>query len=97
MLYYTTDEFVYVLPSAIMECGNKSHQRLLAFVLAKVQVTASTGKRGKYNITKYSILSLFSMPNIHVFYFMKAILGLIFRNSSISAEELKYSILELFK
>ena len=47
MLYYTADEFVCVLPSAIMEGRNKSHQRLLAFVLAKVQVMASTGKRGK--------------------------------------------------
>ena len=28
---------------------------------------------------------------------MKAILGLIFQNNSISAEELKYSILELFR
>ena len=39
-----------VLPSAITERGNKSHQRLLAFVLAKVQVMASTGKKGKYNM-----------------------------------------------
>ena len=43
MLYYTADEFVCVLPSAITEGGNKS------FVLAKTQVTVSTGKRGKYN------------------------------------------------
>ena len=49
MLYYTADEFVCVLPSAITEGGNKSHQRILAFVLAKAQVMASTGKRGKYN------------------------------------------------
>ena len=50
LLYYTMDEFVCVLPSAVMEGGNKSHQRILAFVLAKVQVTVSTGKRGKYNM-----------------------------------------------
>ena len=50
LLYYTADEFVCVLPSAITEGGNKSHQRILAFVLAKAQVTASTGKRGKYNM-----------------------------------------------
>ena len=49
MLYYTVEEFVCVLPSAVTEGGNKSHQRILAFVLAKAQVTASTGKRGKYN------------------------------------------------
>ena len=49
MLYYTVDDFVCVLPSAITEGGNKSHQRILAFVLAEAQVTASTGKRGKYN------------------------------------------------
>ena len=53
MLYYTTDEFVCVLPSAITEGGNKSHQRILAFVLAKAQVTASTGKRGKCNTGHY--------------------------------------------
>ena len=50
LLYYTADEFDCVLPSAITEGGNKSHQRILAFVLAKAQVTASTGKRGKYNM-----------------------------------------------
>ena len=50
MLYYTTDEFVCVLPSAITEGGNKSHQRILACVLTKVQVMASTGNRGKYNM-----------------------------------------------
>ena len=44
------EEFVCVLPSAITEGGNKSHQRILAFVLAKVQVMASTGKRDKYNM-----------------------------------------------
>ena len=57
MLYYTVDEFVCVLPSAKMEGGIKFHQGILAFVLAKAQVTVSTGKRGKYN----SILCLFSM------------------------------------
>ena len=45
-----TDTFVCVLPSAVTEGGNKFQQRILAFVLAKAQVTASTGKRGKYNM-----------------------------------------------
>ena len=45
-----TDTFVCVLPSAVTEGGNKFQQRILAFVLAKVQVTASTGKRGKHNM-----------------------------------------------
>ena len=42
--------FVCVQPSTVMEGGNKFQQRILAFVLAKAQVTASTGKRGKYNM-----------------------------------------------
>ena len=46
-----TDTFVCVLPSTVTEGGNKIQQRILAFVLAKAQVTASTGKRGKYNNT----------------------------------------------
>ena len=45
-----TDTFVCVLPSTVTEGGNKFQQRILAFVLAKAQVTASTGKRGKYNM-----------------------------------------------
>ena len=43
MLYYTADEFVCVLPSAVMEGGIKFHQGILAFVLAKAQVAVSTG------------------------------------------------------
>ena len=45
-----TDTFVCVLPSTVTEGGNKIQQRILAFVLAKAQVTANTGKRGKYNM-----------------------------------------------
>ena len=55
MLYYTTDEFVCVLPSAVTEGGIKFHQGILALVLAKVQVTVSTGKRGKYNSNEFLI------------------------------------------
>ena len=67
MLYYTTDEFVCVLPSAVTKGGNKSHQRLLAFVLAKAQVTASAGKRGKYN-KGYPLVStglVYALPRQH--------------------------------
>ena len=63
-VYYTADEFVCVLPSAITEGENKSHQRLLTFVLAKAQVTASTGKRGKYNM----VASVLWFTKVRIYY-----------------------------
>ena len=54
-----------VLPSAITEGGNKSHQRILAFVLAKTQVTAQVREAnttwwqptGKFKPTSPSVFS----------------------------------------